>query len=239
MFSFAAELLVGLWRTYSSLDPTIASNGHTHLTSPSRMIFPHAAAGKWNDYAKMNSFLSRAIFPSMSYEYSTDFVDRVDTGRAFLFERVVFADRAAAFRGAEFQRTWRTASEAMTLPASRYWWAPLRRNLLEFVGGEGGSALADGVVGVGLDREPNSSEMDVEALEAEEESEAAVIRPPIEDDLKWLHTGKTVLTYVSRQDWGRRMLKKKDHEKLVKELKALEKKYGWEVSCKPCVAQPS
>jgi hypothetical protein len=42
--------------------------------------------------------------------------------------------------------------------------------------------------------------------------------------------GKPVITYVSRQDWGRRMLIKEDHEGLVTELKKLEEKYGWEVS---------
>ena len=220
IFSFAAELLVGLWRTYSSLDPSIAASGHTHLPSPSRMIFPHTAAGKWNDYAKMNSFLSRAIFPSMSYEYSNDFLDRTDTGRAFLFERVVFADRAAAFRGPEFQQTWRTASEAVTLHASRYWWAPLRRNLLEFVGGAGGASLTDEIVGVGLDEEPNPSELDVEALEAEEGAIAAEKEEEHPVD-KWTHTGKPVITYVSRQTWGRRMLIKEDHDELVKELQAL------------------
>ncbi|OCF73830.1 hypothetical protein I204_05675 [Kwoniella mangroviensis CBS 8886] len=189
-YHFAAELLVGLWRTYSSLDPTINAQGITHLPSPSRMVMPHVAAGKWNDYAKMNSFLSRAIFPSMSYEYQNDFLDRADTTRSFIFERVVFADRAAAFRGPEFGKTWRTASEAVTLQASKYWWSPIRKNLIEFVG-----------------------EM-LEKLRKEKQAKM----------------GKPVITYVSRQEWGRRMLKKESHESLVKELKELEKKYNWEVN---------
>ncbi|OCF34056.1 hypothetical protein I316_04403 [Kwoniella heveanensis BCC8398] len=192
-YHFAAELLLGLWRTYASLDPTINAQGVTHLPSPSRMMMPHVGAGKWNDYAKMNSFLSRAIFPSMSYEYMNDFLDRADTARAFVFERVVFADRAAAFRGPEFGKTWRTASEAVTLPASKYWWSPVRKNLLEFVGGGSGDIeLSPGEIGLGM--------------------------------------GKPVITYVSRQEWGRRMLKKEGHDSLVKELKELEKKYGWEVN---------
>lgn len=221
---------MGLWRTYASLDPTISANGHTHLPSPSRMIFPHTGAGKWNDYAKMNSFLSRAIFPSMSYEYMNDFNDRADTGRSFLFERVVFADRAAAFRGPEFGKTWRTASEAITLHASKYWWAPIRRNLLEFVGAGTQTDLLAEINGVGIDEDILPSETDVEALEAEE---GALEQQEVVDDSKVLqaHTGKPVITYVSRQDWGRRMLKKKDHEGLVKELEALESKYGWEVCC--------
>jgi hypothetical protein len=232
MTSFAAELLVGLWRTYASLDPTIAANGHTHLPSPSRMIFPHTSAGKWNDYAKMNSFLSRAIFPSMSYEYMSDFLDRTDTGRAFVFERVVFADRAAAFRGPEFAKTWRTAAEAVTLQASKYWWAPVRRNLLEFVGAEAGHSVSEEISGVGIEEELVPSEFDVLALEEQEDAQSQEESEELEAKKleQKLLAGKPVITYVSRQDWGRRMLIKKDHDELVKELQALEKKYGWEVS---------
>ncbi|WWC86270.1 uncharacterized protein L201_001143 [Kwoniella dendrophila CBS 6074] len=233
-YHFAAELLVGLWRTYSSLDLSINAQGITKLPSPSRMIMPHVQAGKWNDYAKMNSFLSRAIFPSMSYEYSNDFLDRTDTSRSFIFERVVFADRAAAFRGPEFGKTWRTASEAVTLPASKYWWSPIRKNLIEFVGGGGHAELEAGVagdlgLGIGLDAEP-----DVDLIALEEEEGALVEEK--EELLKKLKNekqakmGKPVITYVSRQDWGRRMLKKEGHESLVKELKELEKKYNWEVN---------
>ncbi|KAK4683449.1 hypothetical protein P7C73_g6815, partial [Tremellales sp. Uapishka_1] len=230
-YHFAAELLFGLWRTYSSLDPTISSTGATLLPSPSRMIFPHVAAGKWNDYAKMNSFLSRAIFPSMSYEYQNDFLDRTDTARAFLFERLVFADRAAAFRGPEFAKTWRTASEAVTLSASRNWWAPVRKNLLEFVGGGGGESEMLGDIGLGVSVE--DQELDIVALEAEEGAILEEKEEELEDARRrseMERAGKPVITYVSRQEWGRRMLIKKDHEELVRELGELEKKYGWEVN---------
>ena len=39
-----------------------------------------------------------------------------------------------------------------------------------------------------------------------------------------------VITYVSRQEWGRRMLIPEDHEKLVSELYRLRDSYGWEVN---------
>ncbi|KAL7422448.1 hypothetical protein Q5752_003096 [Cryptotrichosporon argae] len=231
-YHFAAELLFGLWRTYASLDPTITPAGQTHLPAPSRMIFPHVSAGKWNDYAKMNSFLSRAIFPSMSYEYQNDFLDRADTARAFVFDRVVFADRAAAFRGAEFQRTWRTAAEAVALPASRYWWAPVRRNLVDFVGGTGQSEYEaaaplglGAAAGVGVGVEHDLATDDDVALE-EEEAIAVANQARAEDTDKAV----PVITYVSRQDWGRRMLRTADHNELVRELHELEKKYGWEVN---------
>lgn len=274
-YHYAAELLFGLWRTYSSLDPSINAAGQTQLSAPGRMIMPHVAAGKWNDYAKMNSFISRAVFPAMSYEYQSDFLDRADTQRAFIFDQVVFADRAAAFRGPEFAKTWRTASEAVTLGGSRYWWSPVRRNLLEFVGSgasEDDEDISFDDFGIGL--EEADDELGVSALEEhvrgnlkdepqfKRRARSALSRdePVFDRDVKSGQGSKLaqrravgkaaaknaarkdkparkehspanpVITYVSRQDWGRRMLVKKDHDELVKELQALEKKYGWEVS---------
>lgn len=43
-------------------------------------------------------------------------------------------------------------------------------------------------------------------------------------------TDKPVITYISRQDWGRRMLIREDHEKLVEELYNLRDNYGYEVN---------
>ena len=39
-----------------------------------------------------------------------------------------------------------------------------------------------------------------------------------------------VITYISRQDWGRRMLIPEDHDKLVQELYVLRDTYGYEVN---------
>ncbi|TFK40715.1 hypothetical protein BDQ12DRAFT_627360 [Crucibulum laeve] len=39
-----------------------------------------------------------------------------------------------------------------------------------------------------------------------------------------------VITYISRQDWGRRMLLPQDHDRLVKELYKLRDDYGYEVN---------
>jgi len=39
-----------------------------------------------------------------------------------------------------------------------------------------------------------------------------------------------VITYISRQDWGRRMLIPEDHDKLVQELDVLRDTYGYEVN---------
>lgn len=243
------------------MDPSINAAGETQLLSPSRMMFPHVAAGKWNDYAKMNSFILRSIFPSMAYEYQNDWNDRIDTQRAFIFDRIVLADRAAAFRGPEFAKTWRTASEAVTLVASRYWWAPMRRNLLEFVGASGSAGVKEidlEEFGVGIDEfgdeiglsaleehEPIREEVEEKKVEKTSHKKPGKLRnrhkqereQPVQRDVEPYQVVKRgdyapsnpVITYVSRQDWGRRMLRKRDHEQLVAELEALEKKYGWEV----------
>lgn len=154
----------------------------------------------------------------MSYEYKSDFVDRADTQRAFVLERVVFADRAAAFRGPQFATTWRTAAEAHSLPGSKSWWAPVRRNLLEFVGG--GEETFTDLEDLGLDSETAEDE----ELELQQGLQATRHRALDE------RSNKHVITYVSRQEWGRRMLKKEDHDVLVKELRELEKQHGYEVS---------
>jgi len=41
---------------------------------------------------------------------------------------------------------------------------------------------------------------------------------------------KPVITYISRQSWGRRMLRTTDHETLVKALQRLRGKHGWELN---------
>ncbi|GLB38269.1 putative protein of unknown function (DUF563) [Lyophyllum shimeji] len=43
-------------------------------------------------------------------------------------------------------------------------------------------------------------------------------------------TSTPVITYISRQEWGRRMLIKEDHELLVEELYKLRDQYGFEVN---------
>jgi len=104
----------------------------------------------------------------------------------FVFDRVVFADRAATTNGANFRRTQRTASEAFTLPSSPNWWRPFRKNVIESTG-------LNASTGAGT-------------------------------------RGNPVITYISRQDWGRRMLIQRDHEKLVEELYKLRDQYGYEVN---------
>ncbi|OSX63259.1 hypothetical protein POSPLADRAFT_1073979 [Postia placenta MAD-698-R-SB12] len=189
-YHWAAELFFGFWRTYSSLDPSIPPTGETSLPAPRRMIFAHLDANNWRDYAEMNQFILRSSFPSISMEFMNDWKERADTGRVFVFDRVVFADRAAAMHGDNFLRTQRTASNPFALPGSVNWWSTVRNAVVGFAGlsQNEGAASVKGVA------------------------------------------SNPVITYVSRQDWGRRMLIPEHHDRLVRELHGLRDKYGYEIN---------
>lgn len=185
-YHWSAELFFGFWRAYSSLDPFIPASGQTSLPPPRRMIFTHLDAGHWRDYASMNQWVLRTAFPSLTMEFSADWTDRATMNRPFVFDRVLFADRAAAMNGENYGRTQRTASEPFTLPGSPNWWSAVRNNIIEFSG-------LNATEGQGT-------------------------------------RGNPVITYISRQGWGRRMLIQADHEKLVEELNKLRDTYGYEVN---------
>lgn len=171
---------------YSTLDPLIPADGRSDLPPPRRMIFTHGDAAHWRDYASMNQYVLRSTFPSISMEFSADWSDRAAMQVPFVYDRVVLADRAAAFNGENFGRTQRTAAEPFTLPGSPNWWSTVRENVIDW------SGVAK-EVGQGT-------------------------------------RGTPVITYVSRQGWGRRMLIQEDHEKLVSELYKLRDQYGYEVN---------
>ncbi|KAH7907338.1 hypothetical protein BJ138DRAFT_992229, partial [Hygrophoropsis aurantiaca] len=206
-YHWSAELFFGFWRTYSSL-ASLQSSPSTQTQTPfsalpslRRIIFAHADADHWRDYALMNQYVLRAVFPSLTAEYSADWADRAALARPVLLDRVVFSDRAAAMNGQNFLRTGRSASEAFALGGAGggggEWWAPVRDNVVRFAGLDTRSWLPFG-----------ADVRDKSLLDAPQ---------------------KPVITYISRQDWGRRMLIPEDHEGLVRALRALEERYGWEV----------
>lgn len=185
-YHWSAELIFGLWRTYSALDPSIPTSGKTELPPPRRLLFTHVDADHWRDYASMNQWVLRTALPSISMEFSDDWKDRAAMGVPFVFDRVVFADRAAAMSSEVYLRSQRTASVAFTLPGSPNWWNTFRDSVIQPTG-------LNASAGAGTQ-------------------------------------GIPVITYISRQDWGRRMLIQSDHEKLVEELYKLQDQYGYEVN---------
>ena len=95
-------------------------------------MFAHLDSANWRDYAKMNQWVVRASFPSISMEFLNDWKERAALGRVFVFDRVVLADRAAAMNGEMFLRTQRTAANAFSLPGSVNWWTTIRNNVIGF-----------------------------------------------------------------------------------------------------------
>lgn len=206
-YHFCAELLFGMWRTYSSLDPFITPDGDTTLPPPRRMIFTHVPSENWRDYAAMNQWVIRGAFPGMGMEFERDWADRAAMLVPFLFPRMVVEDRAAAAEGANYKSTWRPASNAFALKGSQNWWAPLRKSVLQF------SGLSSDWIDP-----PPASVMELTASDANGKGKEMVLGD------------KMVITYISRQGWGRRMLRQADHEKLVEELYKLRERYGYEVN---------
>ncbi|KAF8448686.1 hypothetical protein L210DRAFT_3388753 [Boletus edulis BED1] len=133
-YHWSAELFLGFWRTYSSLDPFISANGLSSLPAPRRIWFVHTDADHWKDYASMNQWVFRSVFPSITAEYSADWQDRAEMGHPLILDRVIFTDRSAAMKGQEFFRTGRIASEPFTLPGSVHWWNLIRGAVSKFSG---------------------------------------------------------------------------------------------------------
>jgi hypothetical protein len=46
-YHYAAELLLGMWRTYASLDQDITADGITKLPAPQRMWYLHQSPQEW------------------------------------------------------------------------------------------------------------------------------------------------------------------------------------------------
>ena len=90
----------------------LAFGAHTRLSTP---IFP--PSGK-TELPPPRRLIDAGHWRSISMEFSDGWKDRAAMDVPFVFDRVVFADRAAPMNGANFLRTQRTASEAFTLPGS-------------------------------------------------------------------------------------------------------------------------
>lgn len=174
-----------MWRTYTTLDQGVEINGHTLLPSPRRWLFPHIDITYWRDYAAMNQYIIRAVFPSMNLEFSDSWEERASLeGQVFSYDRIVIGDRAAAMHAEDYGETERIAAQAFQLRGSPSWWSTIRMAVLEY---------------------------------SKVRKEDVMHRVP-------------VITYVSRQGWGRRMLKEDDHVRLVASLEELRQRRQIEVN---------
>jgi hypothetical protein len=82
-------------------------------------------------------YLLKAAFPHLTVMYLQDFEDYAGMKVPFVFERVVVADRAAAARAlGEDEPRFVTAfeeREGARDRENRWWWEPIKKNMLEFL----------------------------------------------------------------------------------------------------------
>ncbi|THH27706.1 hypothetical protein EUX98_g6483 [Antrodiella citrinella] len=224
-YHFCAELLVGAWAFWSGAhDAGIDSSSPDVTTAPPvhRAIFAHAEASGWRDRPGFNSWFFRAAFPSLSVEVQQDWQDRIAStaapgklSRAWHFERVLFADRSAAFRGevcgAVNQRTAAEAYHHMQRAGNltKWWWEPVRRSVLRFGG-------------------VTDKDLDIPVL-AEAEAMSRVAPKPGDVAVNGQRRQKVVVTYISRQG-ARRHLIDEDHAALVVALDEMCALGGWELN---------
>jgi len=138
--------LFALWRTYSSLDPSIDSVGRTNLTPPHRLIFPNTPAftdskpTSKKEHAKRRSrvdtgfhpYLAKAAFPQLSLQYFEDWNDYQKMEVPFVFERIVIADRSAT-EGAIVKGQPIYSPPFGLEGGSSHWWEPVRMTLATYL----------------------------------------------------------------------------------------------------------
>ena len=237
-YHFAAELLLGSWRTYASLDRAVTPLGETVLPPPRRIWFLHQSVTQWSvspnlislhqlmnhrrDEPRFNPTVMFAIFPSISLLYPEDFADLANITssalpKAYMLERALLADRSAAFRGPWTAPTSRTVANALRVgETSRWWWEPIRRQVLRY------SGVPDEVINRNLE---GTGAMDPAILR-----QPYIVGPGIAefDPLAPAGDYAPVITYISRQ-LSRRRLTADSHDGLVKALEEKSTKLGWEL----------
>ncbi|KAG8694563.1 hypothetical protein FRC11_002119, partial [Ceratobasidium sp. 423] len=215
-----------------------ARGEYTKIPTPALAIFPHVEPKVWRDAPCFNQFFLHAVWPGIGSYTGLMFVfnplkrlnrngiydaweDRVKLTRssdpadpnnkspyAFLYEKVLLADRSASFRGAHCSVNARTVSEAVETTRSdlengpgvdkgKWWWEPLRRRVLKMSSVD--QAIQD------LSLWWYGSDADVARLSQKLEGGKPTVR----------------ITYISRQTARHRKLIKEDHDGLVVALKEL------------------
>ncbi|KAF8749723.1 hypothetical protein RHS01_09861 [Rhizoctonia solani] len=225
-YHFAAELLMGTWRMLASFDPFINVHGeYTKIPTPARAVFPHVEPKVWRDGPSFNQFFLHAVWPGIvppGMEFSDAWEDRVKLTRssdpsdpnnkaphAFLYEKVLLADRSASFRGAHCSINARTVSEAIEATRAdledgpgddkgKWWWEPLRRRILKI------SSVDQAI-------------QDISLWWYGSEAEVAKLSETLEGGKPTVH-----ITYISRQTARHRKLIKEDHDEPSLALEIVE-----------------
>jgi hypothetical protein len=159
--------------------------------------------------------------------YPEDFEDlaRVTSqGRpkAFMLERALLADRSAAFRGPYTGPTARTVASAYQVgTASRWWWEPIRRQMLRY------SGVAESVIDRSMEGygavDPADKDSQPSTLTGEEPGPGVARLEPLAPKGDYV----PLVTYISRQN-SRRHLTEESHKDLIQAMEERAKKVGFE-----------
>ncbi|KAG8963271.1 hypothetical protein FRC00_007025 [Tulasnella sp. 408] len=218
-YHWIGETFLGLVRLYSSLDPAINPRGETKLPDPARMILRHTSYDEWINWTPLNWYATYSAWPSMTVETINQWEQRAymtrDNHAVWRFENMLIADRGASFRyekvpGRNHRTAW-SAWEGTQNVSSRWWWEPVRRSVLR-------AAHVDEKI------------VDRPSIWADWKGSFIGDYPPTQKDLSIIkeahQLAPVVITYVSRQNGGRRLLRD-DDLLLVKSLKELTTRRGW------------
>ncbi|KAG9045903.1 hypothetical protein FS837_005442 [Tulasnella sp. UAMH 9824] len=130
------QILFGLWRTYSTLDLRMESDGRTTLPAPQRIILPHIIASHWRDGRGLIARLLTMLFPSAHVQPAETWSDYSDLHNvAHIYDRILLSDRTAAMRNSQEQGA-PFALLTGQFNGSPWWWKPIKRVLLNAVGRE-------------------------------------------------------------------------------------------------------
>lgn len=139
------DTFMGAWRFWTgTYDPSVSPTGYTTAPPINRIVYPHSGPGEWRDLLGHNAFFLASAWSSASIEEKAQWTDRAHATRqgdkAWMYDRVLLNDVAAASRGsvvyAQERSTAAEAFEATVETSSPFWWEPVRRSVLMFVGVE-------------------------------------------------------------------------------------------------------
>ena len=185
------------------------------------------------DKPRFNPHILYTLFPSISLLCPADWEDmkNITIGnparpRAFMFEKVLYADRSSAFYGPYTGPTSRTVASSLYVgKTTRWWWEPIRRQVLRAAG------LSDDILDRNLEGLGAVDPMHFAKGEMALPKHAQPIYYPpgqIEPIVKKKGEYQDVVTYISRQG-SRRHLTQESHDDLVRELEKKRQELGFEL----------
>ncbi|TEB37366.1 hypothetical protein FA13DRAFT_1726446 [Coprinellus micaceus] len=195
-FHYWGEVLLGAWRVYSSLalssDPSLINS----LPFPSRFVFPFVDNGEWRDRADLNGPLMRLAFPDVHIVKSDVWGDWIKTGGTIVFERSVTVNRVSAHKSSLASIWFKMLSSTQNITVPNQFWEPIRKSVSQQLWGYAPQVTNSG-------------------------RPASTPRLAPNPDATGIYDSLPIVTYISRQTTGRRLIDS-HHEELVAALRLLE-----------------